>query len=117
MGKVSESYKTLLKQNAMRFLPPELNSVETQRNVLFLVETVIPAVSVCRKSAEEQLWPKVKSGEMSIQDARKKCAQYLNRLAGVTIVENLKLERQQKEVRLGWSVGPQEGPFQALSLL
>lgn len=27
------------------------------------------------------------------------------------------LERQQKEVRLGWSVGPQEGPFQALSLL
>ena len=97
MGRVSESYKSLLKQNAMRFLPPELNSVETQRNVLFLVETVIPAVSVCRKSAEEQLWPKVKSGEMSIQDARKKCALYLNRLAGVTIVANLKLERHQKE--------------------
>lgn len=97
MGKVSESYKSLLKQNAMSFLPPELNSVETQRNVLFMVEAVAPTVSVCRKSAEEQLWPQVKSGELSIQEARKKCAVYLNRLASVTIVENLKLERHPKE--------------------
>lgn len=97
MGKVSENYKNQLKQQASRFLPPEMNSVEAQRNVLFMVESVAPTISVCRKNAEEQLWPKVKSGELPMLEARKKCGVYLNRLAGIIIVENLKLERHPKE--------------------
>lgn len=97
MGKASEGYKSQLKQMAGTFLPPEMNTVETQRNILFMVETVAPMVSVCRKNAEDTLWPKVKSGEMSIQDARKQCAVYLNKLAGIAIVENLRLDRHSKE--------------------
>lgn len=97
MGKASEGYKSQLRQKIADVLPPEMNSVETQRNVLYMVETVAPMVSACRKHAEEFLWPKVKSGETTIQSARKQCAVYLNKLAGITIVENLKLERHSQE--------------------
>lgn len=97
MGKASEGYKSQLKLKIADILPPEMNSVETQRNVLYMVEVVAPMVSACRKHAEDALWPKVKSGEVSIEDARKQCAVYLNKLAGITIVENLKLERHSKE--------------------
>lgn len=97
MANVSESFKSQLKQKAKTFLPTDMNTVEAQRNVLYMVETVAPMVSACRKHAEEKLWPKAKAGEMSVQDARKQCAVFLNKLAAITIVENLKLERHSKE--------------------
>lgn len=97
MANAKESYKSQLARKAADMLPRDLNTVENQRNVLYMVEVVIPMVSACRKHAEENLWPKAKSGEMTIQNARQQCGLVLNRLAGITIIENLKLNQRNKD--------------------
>lgn len=97
MGKASEGYKSQLTRKAEQMLPRELNTVENQRNVLYMVEVVAPMVSACRKHAEENLWPKAKSGAITVQEARKQCGMILNRLAGITIVENLKLNQHNRD--------------------
>lgn len=97
MAKKTEGYKSHLVRKAAEMLPREMNTVENQRNILYMVEVVAPMVSACRKHAEENLWSKVKTGEMTIQEARKQCGLVLNRLASITIVENLKLQQHSKD--------------------
>ena len=97
MARVSDAYKAQLKQKALVFLPRDMKATSSQNNILYMVEVVVPAAVPCRKNAEKVLWPKVNAGEMGIMDARKMCAEYLEKLAKVLIVKNLNLRSHNME--------------------
>lgn len=101
----NEARKAQLKQKALPYLPKNLESVEAQKTVLKMLAGVIPSVKVCIDKADRDIWPKVTSREMTLKSAAGTCAYEVNRILGITKVENLNLAQQsQTELMKAWIV-------------
>lgn len=71
---VDEVFKIMLKQKALVYLPRNLAEVDAQRQILDMLVPVIPAISACKAQAEQTLWPRVSSGELTMGQAVAQCA-------------------------------------------
>ena len=91
---INERDRIQMRQQAKQLLPGNPDTIEGQRNILKMIEGVLPAAEVCSRNADASLWPRVQRQEVRMRDARRKCGGYLDKLVGITIVENLKLEEK-----------------------
>lgn len=91
---INERDRIQMRQQAKQLLPGNPDTIECQRSILKMIEAVLPAAEVCSRNADASLWPRVQRQEVRMRDARRKCGGYLDKLMGITIVENLKLEEK-----------------------
>lgn len=91
---INEKDRIQMRQQAKQLLPGNPDTVECQRSVLKMIEAVLPAAEICSRNADATLWPRVQRREVTMRAARRKCGGYLDKLMGITIVENLKLEEK-----------------------
>lgn len=94
---VDEAYKSTLKRKAVQYLPKNLDSIQAQKRVLQMIVGPVPTVKACLDKAEASTWPKVERNELPMNHAVAQCAYEINKLIGITVIENLKLEDQNDE--------------------
>ncbi len=97
--------KEQLKQKALPYLPKNLETVDAQKAVLKMLAAVFPSIQICQNKADRDIWPKVGAGGMTLRAAAGTCAAEVNRILGITVLENMKLEqRTQTELLQAWIV-------------
>lgn len=72
--RVGKLDKTRLKQIALAYLPRNLGEVEAQRQILSMIAQAAPAVAPCMEQADIMIWPKVRSKEITINQALAWCS-------------------------------------------
>lgn len=97
---VTEAEKKELKNRALQYLPRSLDQIGTQRKIIQMLAEGIPSVCPCVDDAERELWPKVAQNLLPISRAAAQCGNEADKMIGITIFENLKLESQSEETLL-----------------
>ncbi len=90
--KMADTFSGILKQRAAQYMPRDPNTAEAQQTLLTMIEGVLPPVSVCIKMAQTQLWPRMNNQEITPVQVAQVCADNIEKMIGITKVENLKLE-------------------------
>lgn len=100
---ISEADKNKLKQQGFAYMPKQLDTIAAQKQILAMLAGVLPPVRVCQEKADRETWPKAERGELPMNHAVAQCAYEVNTLIGMTLLDNLGLEKQNREALLkGW---------------
>lgn len=94
---VIETDRQELKNRAVIYLPRNLDQIGAQRQIIRMLAECVPSVSPCVEEADKEIWPMVERNVLPMNQAVARCANEANKLIGITIVENLKLESQSEE--------------------
>lgn len=96
MSQITSEQRNTLKQEAFPLLPQALESPEGQKQLQEMLCALVPPVELCRKKAEQELWPKVDAGTMELKQAIAQCAYDADRIIGITRMESLQLEQKDR---------------------
>lgn len=103
MNQIKEADQNALKREAYPYLPKDIQSIRGQKQILAMLSAAIAPVTVCRNKAEQEIWPKAEAGQLSMNQAVAQCAYESNKLIGMTILENLKLQQlDRKSLLQAW---------------
>lgn len=97
MNQISDTQKNELKQQSFAFLPRNMETIDAQKQILNMLAQVVLPVRVCAEKAEREIWPMAQKGTMPLNQAVTQCAYDADKLIGMTIIENLKLQEQGRE--------------------
>lgn len=95
-----EKRKSELKQNALVYMPRDLSSVQSQKQILKMVADVLSPVKACIQQTDAQLWPKVENGELPLNQAIAQCAFQSDQAIGSTLWEDVRYERFSEQMLL-----------------
>lgn len=90
-----------IKERAQQYLPKKLDTVKSQQALLQMLVNVIPTIKFCQDKAEREGWPEVERGTRQLGTVVADCTYEVNKLIGITKIENLNLESRSEEALLG----------------
>lgn len=100
MNQIAETDMRKLKQEGYGYLPKNLETPDAQKQILAMLSAAVAPVLVCQEKAEREIWPKVEKQELPLNHAVAQCAYDADKLIGITIIENLKLQQLGREALL-----------------
>ena len=105
MTPITDEQKNQLKRESFPLLPRNMETLEAQKQILSMLAQVVLPVRVCAEKADREIWPNVQTGAMPLNQAVTQCAYDANKLIGMTIIDNLKLEEMDRDSLLkAWIV-------------
>lgn len=94
---LGETDRKELKRRTVGYLPKDLEQTGAQREIIRMLAVSISTIDPCVEKAEREIWPKVERNDLPIKHAVAQCGNEIDKLIGITIIENLKLESKSEE--------------------
>lgn len=96
MVHITEEDMANIKQISLPYLPRNLADVESQRQILMMIAQVVPEMGSYMGEADNTVWPKTKSKELSFSRAIAQCAYQSNIIIGSAMPTQQMLECYQE---------------------
>lgn len=86
-----------IRQRAQGCLPQQPETTAGQDQMLASIAEIAPPVRLCADKCQRERWPQVQQGSLPMEKAIRECAYEVNRMIGITVIQNLKLEEKPEE--------------------